>query len=51
MLDAAEAEEIRAPALEEADIAAVIDVAGEVGVLVLDADRKDMALRCQAAAE
>jgi hypothetical protein len=45
MLDAAEPEEIRASPLEEADIAAMIDKAGEVGVLVIDAYPKDVPLR------
>ena len=49
MGDAGSADEIRAAALHEADIAAVIDDAGEIGVLEIDANREDKGLTLKAA--
>ena len=45
MVVADEAQEIRAAALAPADVTAVIDEAGKIGVLEIDADGQDMSPR------
>ena len=47
--DAEQADEVGPPALHEADVAAVIDDAGEIGVLEIDAHRQDVTAGDQAA--
>ncbi len=42
MIDAEQAEKIRTPALHETQIARVIDDAGKIRVLVIDADGHDV---------
>ena len=48
MADAEQAQEIGPSALHEAEVAGVIDDAGEVGVLEIDAHRQDMAATASA---
>jgi hypothetical protein len=44
MVDAEQPDEVGPAALAELQVVGVIDVAGEIGVLVIDADRQDMGL-------
>ena len=51
MADAELAQVVRAAALHEADVGAVVDNAGEIGVFEIDPDRQDMPARDQPAGE
>ena len=49
MMNSGQAQEVAAAALEEAKVIGVIDDAGEVGVLVIDAQRQQMLTAVDAA--